>query len=271
VPDHPLSPWRGTQRSGEPRKSLLRWPCLLPSVAVAVAPLRNLSGDAEQQGMAEGFTDCLVTGLFRRCRGFSFVWLPTERRWTANLAPPNPTELRYVVSGSVQRGSAQGMLRVNTRISDALTADYLRAGRQEFWPEDLAAIQGEITGQISQALHILLLHEESRHASDAELGINDCLARAKAALKGELRAELSAEAQRWFLAALARDPRNVKALVGLAGTCQHLVSNPWWGIRVPPQRRPTSAARRSRSLSNSNRGMPLQSASKACCTPRQDS
>jgi tetratricopeptide (TPR) repeat protein len=81
-------------------------------------------------------------------------------------------------------------------------------------------------------LHILLLHEASRRASvtsDAELGINECLARARAALKGELRAEFSAEAQQWFLAALARDPRNVEALVGLARTCQYLVSNPWWG------------------------------------------
>jgi len=44
-----------------------------------------------------------------------------------------------------------------------------------------------------------------------------------------MRAELSAEAQGWFLAALGRDPRNVEALVGLARTCQYLVSNPWWG------------------------------------------
>ena len=44
-----------------------------------------------------------------------------------------------------------------------------------------------------------------------------------------MRAELSAQAQQWFLAVLARDPRNVEALVGLARTCQYLVSNPWWG------------------------------------------
>jgi tetratricopeptide (TPR) repeat protein len=34
---------------------------------------------------------------------------------------------------------------------------------------------------------------------------------------------------KWFLAALACDPRNVEALAGVALTCQHLVSNPWWG------------------------------------------
>jgi len=40
--------------------------------------------------------------------------------------------------------------------------------------------------------------------------------------------DLSAEAQKWFLAALACNPRNVNALLGVARTCQHLVSNPWW-------------------------------------------
>jgi TolB-like protein/Tfp pilus assembly protein PilF len=198
---------------------------------VAVTPLRNLTGDPTQQPLAEGFTDRLLADLFRLCRGFSFAWLPRERRWAANLAPPNPSELKYVVSGSVQRGSAQGRLRANIRISDAVTADYLWTSRQEFRPKDLTSIQTEIAQQISRALHMLLLHEASRRASvasDAELGVNECIARAKATLKRELRADLSVEAQQWFLAALARDPRNVEALAGVALTCQHLVSNPWW-------------------------------------------
>jgi TolB-like protein/Tfp pilus assembly protein PilF len=232
VPDHPLSPRRGIQLSEEPGKSILRWPCLLPGIAVGVAPLRNLSGDAVQQCLAEGFTDRLVADLFRHCRAFTFAWVAGERRWAADLATPNPSELKYMISGSVQRGRTQGASRVNIRISDAVTTDYLWAGRYEFRAEDLAPIQTEITRQISRVLHILLLHEASRRAfvtSDAELGIDECLARAQMALKGEMRAELSAEAQQWFLVALARDPRNVDALVGLARTCQYLVSNPWWG------------------------------------------
>jgi len=195
-----------------------------------VAPLRNLTGDTNQQCLVEGFTDRLVIDLFRHCRGFSFAWIAGERHWTANFARPNSSELEYVVSGSIQRGSLQGMLRVNIRISDAATADYLWAGRQEFQPED-PSIQTDITRQISRALHVLLMYEASRRASvnsDAELGVNECLAHAMDALKRDLCADLSAEAQRWFLAALSRDPRNVEALVGLALTCQHLVSNPGW-------------------------------------------
>jgi len=43
------------------RKPLPRWPCLLPSTVVGVAPLRNLTGEAGGQGLVEGFTDRLVT------------------------------------------------------------------------------------------------------------------------------------------------------------------------------------------------------------------
>jgi tetratricopeptide (TPR) repeat protein len=229
--DRPLSPRRGTQRSERTRRSLPYWPCLMQSAAVAVTPLRNLTSDPARQFLVDDFTDRLVAELFRRCRGFSFVWLSDEPRWVANLAPPNPPELKYIVSGSVQRGDPRGMLRANVRISDAVTADYLWAGRQEFRPEYLAPIHTDIARQISRALNTLLLHEASRRAaltSNAELGVNERLARGEATLKGELRADLGAQAQQWFLAALAYDPRNVNALIGVAATCQFLVSNPWW-------------------------------------------
>jgi tetratricopeptide (TPR) repeat protein len=118
------------------------------------------------------------------------------------------------------------------RITDAGTSEYLWAGRHEFKPEDLAPIQTRITRRISRELHVLLLQAASRRAlSDAgkEPGVTECLTRASESLKGRSTPELSAEAQRWYLAALARDPRSVEALVGLAYTCQHIVGNPWWG------------------------------------------
>ncbi|MBV8239765.1 MAG: winged helix-turn-helix domain-containing protein [Hyphomicrobiales bacterium] len=209
----------------------LTWPCLLSSIGVAVAPLRNLTGDPEQQYLVEAFTDDLVTDLLRHGRGLSLKPVADERGILGNLPGEAERGFDYVVTGSAQR-SSPGMLRVNMRITDAATTEYLWAGRHEFRPEDLAPIQTKITRRISRELHVLLLQEASRRASvtaDAQLGINECLARAKATLKGELRAELSVQAQQWFLAVLARDPRNVEALVGLARTCQYLVSNPWWG------------------------------------------
>jgi len=230
---NPLSPRLGNQQLGEPSpgKYLPRWPCLLPSIVVGVAPLRNLTGEADRQALIEGFTDRLVTDLFRQCRGLSFAWVAEERRCTGLPQPRNPPELSYVVYGSVQRGS-YGMLRVNIRISDAITADYLWSGRQQFRPEDVAPVETKITLQISRALHLLLLQAASRRVLtglDAGMRVDECLSRAEAALRGGMQAELTAEAQRWFHATLAGEPRNVEALTGLASTCQCLVSNPWWG------------------------------------------
>jgi tetratricopeptide (TPR) repeat protein len=173
----------------------------------------------------------LVTDLLRHGRGLSLKPLEDERGALGNLARAPEREFDYVVTGSAQR-SSPGMLRVNMRITDAATSEYLWAGRHEFRPEDLAPIQTKITRRISRELHVLLLQAASRRASvqsGQELGVNECLSRAWTALKVEMRADHTAEAQRWFLAALARDPRNVEALVFLAGTCQQLISNPWWG------------------------------------------
>src|SRR5439155_2950032 len=222
----------------------IAWPCLLSNIAVAVAPLRNLTGDPEQQYLVEAFTDDLVTDLMRHSRGLSLKPISDERGALGGLPRELENDLEFVVTGSAQR-STPGMLRVNMRIADAATTEYLWAGRHEFRPEELAPIQTKITRRISRELHVLALQEASRRAAVAtgvELGINECLARAKSALSGVYGAELSAEAQRWFLAALARDPRNVEALVGLARTCQQLVSNPWWG----DPRAPAAAAARGR-------------------------
>jgi TolB-like protein len=123
---------------------------------LTVTPLRNLTGDADQHYFAEAFTDHLVTDLLRCCRGLSFALSPDKRDAVRNLAPAEAPDLEYVVAGSAQH-STPGMLRVNMRISDGATAEYLWAGRYEFHPEDLANIRTEITRQISRELHILLL------------------------------------------------------------------------------------------------------------------
>ena len=217
------------ESSEEARKQW--WPCLLPSISVAVAPLRNLTGDPDQQNLVEAFTDDLITDLLRHGRGLSLKPLQDERGALNNANRTPERGFDYVVTGSTQI-SAPGLLRVNMRITDAATSEYVWAGRHEFKREDLAPIQIRITRRISRELHLLLLQAASRRAvvdAGIELGVTECLSRASDALAGRTVPELSAEAQRWYLAALARDPRSVEALVGLAYTCQHLVGNPWWG------------------------------------------
>ena len=215
------------QERSTPESEKPQWPCLLPSIAVAVAPMRNLTGDPDRQRLVDAFTDDLVTDLLRQGRGLSLKPLKGEQ---LARSPASEREYDYVVTGSAQCGNPE-TLRVNMRIVDAATSEFVWAGRHEFRPEELAPIQTRITRRISRELHVLLLQAASRRAffdAGNEHGVTESLSRAASALQQGMRAELSAEAQRWYLTALASDPRNVEALTGLAITCQHLVSNPWW-------------------------------------------
>jgi TolB-like protein len=173
------APDRSTQRPQVPTSGTakVQWPCLLPSIAVAVAPLRNLTGDADQQYLVEAFTDDLVTDLLRHGRGLSLKPLADERGALGNSTPGPERGFDYVVTGSAQR-SAPGTLRVNMRIVNATTSEYLWAGRHGFRPEDLASKQTKITRRISRELHVLMMQAASRRAfaaSGMELGVTECL------------------------------------------------------------------------------------------------
>jgi DNA-binding SARP family transcriptional activator/TolB-like protein len=233
IPPDPISGRRSVMDTAKSvqEMSRLQWPCLLPGIAVAVAPLRNLTGDPDQQYLMEAFTDDLVTDLLRHGRGLSLARISDDRRAADAPFRIADSEVEYVVTGSAQRGGSN-TFRVNVQITDATTAEYRWAGRYEFDSAGLGPAQTRITRQVSREVHALLLREASRRtlaAAGVRLGVNECLAHATSILKGKYRPEVTAEAQRWFLAVLALDPQNLEALIGFARTCQHLVSQPWWG------------------------------------------
>src|SRR5205085_9047203 len=95
-----------------------RWPCLLPNIAVAVAPVRNLTGDPDQQYLVEAFSDELVTDLLRNGRGLSLRPLGEDRRSLDNGNRISERGYDYIGTGSAQT-SAPGLLRVNMRRTDA--------------------------------------------------------------------------------------------------------------------------------------------------------
>lgn len=232
-PSEPISVRRINADPGPAMQEMsrLQWPCLLSGIAVAVAPLRNLTGDPEQQYLMEAFTEDLVTDLLRHGTGLSLARISGERRPGEALPRIAGAECDYLVSGSAQRSGPQ-TLRVNVQITDATTTEYRWAGRYEFGADGLEPSQTRITRLVSREVHALLLREASRRSfvnAGVEPGLGECLANATGVLRGRLRPELTAEAQRWFLAALALDPRNLEALIGVARTCQHLISQPWWG------------------------------------------
>ncbi len=110
--EQPPHPSIGPPAAPSPGTTRLAWPCLLLNIAVAVAPLRNLTGDPEQQYLVEAFTDDLVTDLLRHSRGLSLKPIADARGVSGGLPREPENGLEFVVTGSAQR-STPGMLRVN--------------------------------------------------------------------------------------------------------------------------------------------------------------
>jgi DNA-binding SARP family transcriptional activator/TolB-like protein len=222
----PAAPATTAPAAREPETlSSPRWPCVVTGVSLAIAPLHNLTGDPGQKYLAEGFLEDLVTDLVRHRRGMSLARLSDARAIPSCAEQP---EFDYIVTGSVQLGAAR-TLRINIQI--ATNGEYRWARRFECAPDALPSVQTAMTARISRELHLALLAQISRDAAAREGGLPElsgCLSRAASALAGRVTPETTAAAQHWYLGALAQDAASIEALVGVARTCQHIVSAPWW-------------------------------------------
>jgi tetratricopeptide (TPR) repeat protein len=179
--------------------------------------------------LLDAFTDDLVTDLLQDGCGLSLERITHEQ--LRNLATATEFPVEYLMTGSLQRNTSE-TLRIDLQITGVTLGERGWTGQYEFGPEELGSIQIEITRRISQELHLLVLQQASRRAAgtfDPQVGVDECLSWAIDAMSGRITPEVTVEAQRWFLRALAQDRHNVEALSGLAFTCQHIVSNPWWG------------------------------------------
>src|SRR5690349_21172865 len=116
--------------------SALRWPCLSSTPPVAVAPLRNLTGNADWQHSAEAFAERVAAHLLRHGRGFSLRLVADEAASRGGVTELSERAEGYIVDGSIQCG-APGNLRVNARITDAASTEYLWARRYQFADEKL--------------------------------------------------------------------------------------------------------------------------------------
>ena len=121
----------------------------------------------------------------------------------------------YVLEGSVQRGGNR--FRVNVQLIDAETGNHLWAERFDKPFADLFDMQDEIVSRLANTLKVKLIAVEARRAqrsmhSDAmELNFQG-----KACLYKGTAAKNLMQARGFFERALALDPQNVEALIGMA-------------------------------------------------------
>jgi adenylate cyclase len=128
-------------------------PPLPDKPSIAVLPFVNLSGDPEQEFLADGMAEDIITGLSRYrwffviARNSSFTY---KGRAVDVKQVAQDLGVRYVLEGSVRKAGTR--MRVTTQLIDATAGTHIWAERYDRELEDIFAIQDEVTEAIVAAI-----------------------------------------------------------------------------------------------------------------------
>jgi adenylate cyclase len=182
--------------------------------SIVVLPFINLSGDAEQDFLADGITEDIITALAR------LSWLFVIARNSAFVYRGKATDVRqvarelgvrYVLEGSVRM--AGGRMRVTGQLIDAETRKHIWAERYDRVLEDLFAVQDDITERVVAAVEPHLYAEEGFRASSKQPDSIDAWGRVVRALNllNKVERRQNEEAQALLRSAIVREPDYARA------------------------------------------------------------
>ena len=138
-------------------------PLDLPSIAVL--SFENLSGNPEQEYLADGIAEDILTGLSRfrwllviaRTSSFAFKGKSSDSRQIAQ-----DLGVRYVLEGSIRQGGTR--IRVTAKLIDAASGSHIWAERYDRDLDDIFAVQDEITMTIVTAIAPQISRREQKRA-----------------------------------------------------------------------------------------------------------
>ncbi len=187
--------------------------------SLAVLPLVNLSGDANEDYFADGMTEALITNL-SKIRALKVISRTSVMQYKG-VRKPLPQIARElgvdgILEGSVQRSS--GRVQVNAKLINAATDASLWAETYERDLQDVLVLQSEVASTVAREIKVALTPEETRQLGSASQVNPNAY---EAYLKGRFHwYRLSKEdldnAERYFHLALDQDPNYALAYVGLA-------------------------------------------------------
>ena len=203
----------------------------LPSKpSIAVLPFANLGNDPEQEYLADGITNDLITDLSK----FNSVFVIAANSVFTYKGKPVKVQdvaqdlgVQYVLEGSVQRGG--DTLRVNAQLIDALTGHHIWADRYDRAADQFFVIQDNIIGEIVANLALRVSETERERASrkgTENLTAYDYFLRASAREETGSK-EDNHEAIRLLEKALEIDPGYAQALALLARVHLNLAAFGW--------------------------------------------
>ena len=203
-------------------------------VRMAVLPFANLSGDPEQEYLADGFTQEMIIQLGRRHpEGLSVIARTSVMRYKEGDTPIDQIgrelDVDYVLEGSTHREA--GRLRIAADLIQVNDQTQLWADSFERELAGILEVQGAVAQEVAKALALELLPvEEARLAAGQTV---DPVAY-EAYLKGTMHWMMMApsnldQAERYFEQAIEEDPLYAPAHAGLAwvwGARQQIGASP---------------------------------------------
>ncbi len=188
--------------------------------SIAVLPFVNMSNDPEQNYIADGISENIITALsyipemFVIARNSTFVY---KGKPVGVQQVAEKLGVRYVLEGSVQKSGDR--LRVTSQLIDATTGHHLWAERYDRHLKDLFALQDEITLKILTALEVELTDGEDVRDWNATTNLEAWGQVQKGArLFERFTKEDNAKARAFFERAVKIDPQYAGAWVMLAWT-----------------------------------------------------
>ncbi len=202
--------------------------------SIAVLPFTNLSADPEQDFLADGITEDIITALARLswlfviARNSTFVY---KGRGVDVRQVARDLGVRYVLEGSV-RVPAQ-RVRITGQLIEGESGKHIWAEKYDRVLEDIFAVQDDITERVVAAVEPHLYDEEGFRA-ETKPGSVDVwgLAVRALAMINKVERGQNAEAQRVLREAIAMEPGYARAHA-LLGWAKWWAAHCYWVPDTP--------------------------------------
>jgi TolB-like protein len=203
------------------------------SLSIIVLPFANQTGDSDKAYIADALTSSITSGLTRIRDAYV---VPAQTAYTYKDKPLTVQQVaqdagvRFVLSGTVQAAGAQA--RIAVQLMGGANAATLWTETFAGDLNDLFELQDRVTRRVANSLGRAMVaavdRDNGKLAADAETA--DLLLRARAILLQNTTSEFQKQLEQTYRAVLTREPDNVAALTGLAGT---LLNSAMLGFYAP--------------------------------------
>jgi adenylate cyclase len=190
--------------------------------SIAVLPFDNMSEDPKQEYFSDGLSDQIISSLskmpnlFVIARNSTFIYKgkPVKIQKVAE-----DLGVKYVLEGGVQKTTDR--IRITTQLIDATTGHHVWSESYDRDPEDIFAVQDDISLEIMKAMRVELLEGEQaliwqKHETSNLKAFEKVLQGRHYAMKGTKGD--SAQALQLYEEAIALDPEYARAYAGMGLT-----------------------------------------------------